>query len=229
MLDIFHGYASDRKLRLFAVACCRKIYHFVPTRTQQTIEVTEQFVEGCVMRDALIRARRQGAVSHALPPEEGPDTRESRLVTVNTAAALAHADSYVWFSAATDSDQGRSRAYASPVERREFTLADGTWEWARHGTRFVAGTVQAALLRDIAGVLPFRSLTADSSWLAWNNGTVPNLAQAIYTGRAFDRMPILADALEDAGCTNQDILNHCRGGGEHVRGCWVVDLLLAKQ
>ena len=42
-------------------------------------------------------------------------------------------------------------------------------------------------------------------------------------------MPILADALEDAGCTNQDILNHCRGGGEHVRGCWVVDLLLGKE
>jgi hypothetical protein len=59
--------------------------------------------------------------------------------------------------------------------------------------------------------------------------TVNHLAQAIYTDRAFDRMPILADALEDAGCTNQDILEHCRGGGEHVRGCWVVDLLLAKE
>jgi hypothetical protein len=55
------------------------------------------------------------------------------------------------------------------------------------------------------------------------------LAQSIYTDRAFDRMPILADALEDAGCDNADILNHCRQPGEHVRGCWAVDLILGKK
>jgi hypothetical protein len=54
-------------------------------------------------------------------------------------------------------------------------------------------------------------------------------AQAIYDERAFDRTPQLADALEQAGCTDADILGHCRGGGEHVRGCWVVDLLLGKK
>ena len=62
----------------------------------------------------------------------------------------------------------------------------------------------------------------------WNDGTVHRVAQAIYDERAFERMPILADALEDAGCDNADILNHCRNGGEHVRGCWVIDLLLGK-
>jgi hypothetical protein len=64
---------------------------------------------------------------------------------------------------------------------------------------------------------------------AWRTGNVVALAHTIYTERAFDRLPILADALEDAGCTNADILEHCRGGGEHVRGCWVVDLVLGKQ
>ena len=54
------------------------------------------------------------------------------------------------------------------------------------------------------------------------------MAQLIYDDRAFDRLPLLADALEDAGCTDADILAHCRNGGEHVRGCWVVDLLLGK-
>jgi len=73
---------------------------------------------------------------------------------------------------------------------------------------------------------PLRPITINLSWLT---STVVALAQAIYDDRAFDRMPILADALEDAGCTNQDILAHCRSGGEHVRGCWVVDLLLAKE
>ncbi len=65
-------------------------------------------------------------------------------------------------------------------------------------------------------------------WLAWNDATVRNIAKAIYDEQAFDRMPILADALEDAGCDNADILRHCREPGEHVRGCWVVDLLLGK-
>ena len=71
-------------------------------------------------------------------------------------------------------------------------------------------------------------MTVDPSWLTWNDGTVPKIAHAIYDNRDFDRMPVLADALEDAGCDNADILNHCRGPNVHVRGCWVVDLLLGK-
>jgi hypothetical protein len=65
--------------------------------------------------------------------------------------------------------------------------------------------------------------------LSWNTGIIPKLAQAIYNKRAFDRLPILAAALEKAGCTDQDILGHCRSGGEHCRGCWVVDLVLGKE
>ena len=58
---------------------------------------------------------------------------------------------------------------------------------------------------------------------------VKTLAQAIYDDRAFERIPELADALAEAGCSNADILDHCRKPGEHVRGCWVVDLVLGKQ
>jgi hypothetical protein len=58
--------------------------------------------------------------------------------------------------------------------------------------------------------------------------TVTALAEAIYADRAFDRMPVLADALEEAGCSDDQILSHCRGEGPHVRGCWVVDLVLGK-
>ena len=85
------------------------------------------------------------------------------------------------------------------------------------------------LIRDIWGN-PFRQVSiAAGTVLAWNDGAVHKLAQAIYDARALDRLPLLADALEDAGCTDADILGHCRGGGEHVRGCWVVDLLLGKE
>jgi hypothetical protein len=67
----------------------------------------------------------------------------------------------------------------------------------------------------------------DPLWLAWNDGCVVKIAQGIADERAFDRLPILADALEDAGCTDSDVLAHCRQPGEHLRNCWVVDLLLA--
>jgi len=84
----------------------------------------------------------------------------------------------------------------------------------------------AAMLRDIFGPLPFRPVPLEPTWLT---PTVVKLAQTIYDRYAFNRLPVLADALEEAGCTKADILAHCRQPGEHVRGCWVVDLLLGKE
>jgi hypothetical protein len=80
-------------------------------------------------------------------------------------------------------------------------------------------------LRDIFGHL-FRSVTANPSWLT---ATVVSLAHGIYDDRTFDRRPILADALQDAGCDDEAVLTHCRSDGPHCRGCWVVDLLLGKE
>jgi hypothetical protein len=68
----------------------------------------------------------------------------------------------------------------------------------------------------------------DPAWLAWNGGLIPKLAAAIFEERAFDRMPVLGDALEEAGCTDGAILGHCRWGGEHTRGCWLVDSILGR-
>jgi hypothetical protein len=85
---------------------------------------------------------------------------------------------------------------------------------------------QVALLREL---FHFGDVPIAPSWMAWNDRAVGNIAQSIYDELAFDRMPILADALEDAGCTNPDILNHCRHSCVHVRGCWVVDLILGKE
>ncbi len=80
------------------------------------------------------------------------------------------------------------------------------------------------MIRDIVGN-PFRPVAVDPAWLT---DTAVGLARGIYDDRAFDRLPILADALQDAGCEDADILEHCRGDGPHVRGCWVVDLVLGK-
>ena len=87
---------------------------------------------------------------------------------------------------------------------------------------------QTDLIRDIFGN-PFRSTPVNPSWLKWNGGVVRKMAEAIYEERRFAELPILADALEDAGCSDSDLLSHCRGAGPHVRGCWVVDLILGKQ
>nr|AIA11533.1 Unknown Function [uncultured bacterium] len=87
---------------------------------------------------------------------------------------------------------------------------------------------QAKFLRCIYGN-PFRPVKADPLWLTWNDSTIPQLARTIYEERDFDLLPILADALEDAGCTDAEMLAHCRGPRPHVRGCWVVDLLLGKR
>jgi hypothetical protein len=82
----------------------------------------------------------------------------------------------------------------------------------------------AKLFREIVGN-PFRIVTFDP---AWRSTTAIGLAESMYTARDFAAMPILADALEEAGCDHPDVLAHCRGPGPHVRGCWLVDLVLGK-
>jgi hypothetical protein len=100
---------------------------------------------------------------------------------------------------------------------------------AAEGVLFaVVPDVAIHAMREVIGN-PFRPVAINPAWLNWNDGTVRKVAQAIYDERAFDRLPILADALEEAGCTNTDILNHCRQPRNHVRGCWVVDLILGKE
>jgi hypothetical protein len=94
------------------------------------------------------------------------------------------------------------------------------WQEAHQQAR----TEQATLLRDLVNY-PFRPVTFDT---AWRTDTAIALAKQMYESRDFGAMPILADALQDAGCDSEDILNHCRGDGPHVRGCWVVDLVLGK-
>jgi hypothetical protein len=91
------------------------------------------------------------------------------------------------------------------------------------------GAIQAGLLRDLFGN-PFRSPPAVApAVLAWGDRTVVRMARAIYDERDFGRLPILADALLDAGCDDEALIGHCRSGGPHARGCWALDLVLGRQ
>jgi len=75
---------------------------------------------------------------------------------------------------------------------------------------------------------PAALVRVDPAWLAWNDRTIPRLAQAIDEERAWDRLPVLADALEDAGCSDDRLLEHLRASSPHTHGCWVLDALLAR-
>jgi hypothetical protein len=120
------------------------------------------------------------------------------------------------------------------------------WRAAERSARFVASWEESAQQQHAIGFQirslycifgnPFRPMAVEPSWLTWRDGTVPKIAQSIYDNRILPSGTLdptslanLADALEEAGCDNADILNHCRQPGEHVRGCWVVDLLIGKQ
>jgi hypothetical protein len=106
--------------------------------------------------------------------------------------------------------------------------------WA-DDARKVSRKRQAATLRDIAGN-PFRPIAVDPAWLAWHGGAAVHLARAVYEERELPsghldvaRLAVLAGMLEEAGCCDAGLLDHLRGPGPHVRGCWAVDLLLAKE
>jgi hypothetical protein len=208
--------ASDRKLRLFACACCRRIWNLLDNqRSHSTVEVVEQVADGLL--PAVERSKALRVFSLALHRQRGtcyPDRAE--VWAVRFAANKVPAQS-AW-GAARFAAVARTRATKGPTRSTREYNAVKKGEFS----------AQANLLRDMFGSLPFHAVIVEDSWLAWNDGTVVKLAQGIYQDRAFDRLPILADALEDAGCTDADILTHCRGGGPHVRGCWALDLCLGK-
>jgi hypothetical protein len=86
----------------------------------------------------------------------------------------------------------------------------------------------AALLREVLGN-PFQPVRVEPAWLTWREGAAVKVAKSIYEEKKFRDLPVLADALEEAGCEQEELLGHCRQGGEHVRGCWAVDLVLGRE
>jgi hypothetical protein len=232
MLNFLEGQASNRKLRLFAVACCRRLMPLLTDPQSRTaVEIAEKYADGLASPEELACAAKEAdavtkAERGAMTEEDLEDIPESSVSAVAEAVTRLHA------GAAAASTAGKATEVAN-------WLADlaAELEGTPQGDSFAADAavaaqagsreVQVSLLHDLFGSASWPD-PITLAWFAWNDGTVRRIAQAIYDERAFDRMPILADELEDAGCDNADILNHCRSGGEHVRGCWVVDLLLGK-
>jgi hypothetical protein len=212
MLESLRGKASDRKLRLFAVACCRQVWAWMTDeRSRRGVETAERYAEGLVSEDELQDARR--GTGGAWTTVWGDGWHIYQAARAAHFACEASADKLLLVPNETKTAARNSIDFGvSPDEAEKIAS-----ETAR----------QPNLLRDLFGN-PIRPAALDPAWLAWNDGAVRKMAQAIYQERRFADLALLADALEDAGCADAVILAHCRGGGEHVRGCWVVDLLLGK-
>ncbi len=199
MLELLRGKASERKLRLFAVACCRNLGH-----------LREDDISG----EALSLAERfaDGLASNA-------ERREVQRLTNGFASCALYADVSQVLNTV------RTHVAIFVARPHESTFSEGATHHEWVGDYSIQNPAQSAFLRDIFGN-PFRPVAFDP---AWRTDTAVSLARQMYESREFGAMPILADALQDAGCEYTDILNHCRDtSATHVRGCWVVDLVLGK-
>ncbi len=218
MLEFLHGRANARKLRLLACACCRRIWNLLrDERSRNAVEVAERYSDGKATELELLYAS-DAAYGKACSDAFLEDSRTLSRPTSSPYDADVAAANAAW------PDISSTIAFVVDVT----TIAmNANAAKCKDAMRYDERAVQCDLLRDIFGN-PFRAGTLDPEWLAWQDGTILKLAQSIYEERAFDHLPILADALEEAGCTNTDILDHCRQPGEHVCGCWVIDLILGK-
>jgi hypothetical protein len=211
-----NGRASKRKLLLFACAGVRRGWSLLTQeRSRFGVEVRERYEDGLATAEELSRAME--AAAHARAEVRAPYRLAARAVEWRAPEVGP-----VWMAWAASTAAYGNYVGIDMAARGIACVAPITWEDAYAAEQ----AVQAALLRDFFGPLPFREVRIDPAWLVWNDGTIVKLAASIYEGRAFERMPILADALEEAGCTNSEILGHCRGPGPHARGCWALDALL---
>jgi hypothetical protein len=213
LLEYLVGRASGRKFRLFGCACCRRIWHLlVDERGRNAVSVAERYADGLATEEEMAAARRDVAACRtetALRPG-GPAVDSwacgaAEAVLFDTPFWNPGAASRGAFGAAWCAAEAACRARKETGPELE----------ARR---------QLPLLRDIFEN-PYRPGWVDASWLT---PEVTALAEAIYQDWSFDHLPILADALEEAACTESAILDHLRGPGPHVRGCVVLDLLRGK-
>jgi hypothetical protein len=210
----FDAVAADRKLRLLSVACCEPLRTIVAdSGVLVALNAAEAYADGQIDAAAMAATcnplwrqfhDRMNGIGGELGSEQADNAENACLHSTMPSVPRTrdlHHDLYPY----------------APEIIALIDLPDRT-----HAS--FPRTVR--LLHDIFGPLPFRDIAIAP---AWRTSDVMALARGIFDEKAFDRMPILADALQDAGCDNDEVLSHCRAERwEHVRGCWVLDLLLGK-
>jgi hypothetical protein len=251
MLEFLRGRASDRKFRLFAVSQCRRLRAWFDTRVNagdtpelaMLLDVGERTADGLAGQAELEEASRVadlvsaggwsefigGAIGWADARDMGtfehPEEWAVRSLATNCVPRWGYTGDQEWPDAADHAIAIMVRLAC--VKAEDTGLPIGPAER-------VARAELADWMREVFGN-PFRPSPPSPAVLAWNDATVVRLAQAAYDERQMPegvldngRLAVLADALEEAGCSDADILNHLRGPGPHGRGCWPVDLCLGK-
>jgi hypothetical protein len=201
MIKVVQNRGSERKQRLAIVAAARLFWDQLPVgEMREAVEACEGRADGVVGQETLDDYRRRfyGYVLRDAPPGQRQWDENPAL---RSAFGLVLATTCPGSTLRTLAGNKHWRTGAEP---RDEQVSD--------------------IIRDIFGN-PFRPVRLDASW---RTSTAVALASRMYDSRDFSAMPILADALQDAGCENADVLAHCYSEGPHVRGCWVVDLVLGK-
>jgi hypothetical protein len=203
----FHHKSAPRRRRLFGCACCLRLQRHLSKQGRKLLAIAERLAERDLTKARWKSAEEKNQISGSVNIFDAQSTMDlaaHSLLCADIKKASSGVAQYCLIAIGSEeSSLGRKR---KPI--------------------LLEANAQADLIRDIFGipwvVIP---LKADPRWLTSN---VVDLSRAIYEERAFDKMPILADALMDAGCDREEILSHCHSTAPHVRGCWVVDLLLGK-
>jgi hypothetical protein len=225
---------GQRRLRLFRCACCRSAWElFEDSRCRQAVELAERLAEGDASRADLAMARTGAAEAQRAASQRFQEVarREPSGGALWRDAFLCHSIAQAaYWTAVTQFNVRVAHIVAMAVQSaRSAEVLEGPASPQAAAARHAEERIQADLLRDIFGN-PFRQPAAlTPAILAWNDKTGPRVAQAIYQDRAFDRLPVLADALLEAGCDDEELLAHCRSEGPHALGCWAVDLLSTSQ
>jgi hypothetical protein len=202
MLEDAH-LTSERKLRLFAVACCRRVWEHLGPEGRLVVDVAERHAEGTATVEQLDEARaaaREAATRRGGALVRSVGDRSVDAGDCASEAATLYADSQI-------------PSQETPSEQEQW-----------YGAVSTESASQAELLRCVFGN-PFQLVAFDADW---RTTPVVAIANQMYETGDFTSAPVLADALMDAGCTSADVLDHLRHGGQHTRGCWVVDLVLGK-
>jgi hypothetical protein len=214
---------SRRKLRWFACACCRRLWeHLKDEDVRKALDRAERYADGHIRNSTADRWYHRACRSR-----ERQETRSGFTPEWMACHAVASAVLSDRYAGMLDVHRHVARAVADRTGERRGSPA---WEAARRA----ASRELVPVLREVVGN-PFRPVTVSPAWLSWNDAAVVRLARAAYEAPVLPagkldnaRLAVLADALEEAGCGDEQLLRHLRSGGEHFRGCFVVDALLGR-
>lgn len=241
MLECARPRLSLRKQRLFMVAACRRIWDLLPSESlRKTVDAHERYAEGLLSEEEF-EPLRNGARMEALWRSAGAQLM--RVFSFGFFATFALQDKPARAAAEMEDPIEVARLVISAAGQHARDARRDAWRQEAPGREeatppeeeLTAATERALAetgvhladgLRDLVGPSLFRKPTGDRGWLDANAGRVRRMAQALYEERRYADLPFLADALEESGCENRDILEHLRSSAEHVRGCWALNLLV---